>query len=393
VRICHFSSTSLEGAYFRHLSHGFAADGHTYHCGTLAGHPPPRWVAEAPPASYFALGTTDRRGWPAAAVRLARYLRRHRIDVLQTHLVHGALVGTMAAKLARIPLLVHMRHHIDDVRLTGRDVHVAVDRALAAAADEVVVPSHAAKRYLSTVEGIDPTHITVIHLGFDLDTIGGEDGDRERVRAELGLGEHVTLGCIARMSPNKGHSFLFEAVRDLAPEFPDVRLMLVGEGDPQPYREAARAAGIEGRTLFLGQRADVPACLRAMDVVVLPSLSESFSQVIIEALAAGRPLVATDVGGAREVIADADNALLVPARDSAALRDAIRRVLTDDDLRAGLAERGRPSVARFSVAGMVREHLELYERSLRGAADEPPGGQPRAASRRRTQRWDGRSAA
>src|SRR4051794_38689628 len=146
VRICHFSATTLEGGIFRQCAEGFARAGHEFHCGTLAEHPPPRWAKEVPPAGYFALRTTRRRGWPAAAVRLARYLRRHRIDVLETHLVYGALVGTAAARLARTPLLVHMRHHIDDVRLLGTDLHVAVDRLLANAADEVVVPSHAARR-------------------------------------------------------------------------------------------------------------------------------------------------------------------------------------------------------------------------------------------------------
>jgi glycosyltransferase involved in cell wall biosynthesis len=364
VRICHFSATALEGAYFRHLSDGFARAGHEYHCGTLGHHRPPRWVATAPPAGYFALGTTRRRGWPAAAVRLARHLRRHRIDVLQTHLVHGAVVGTMAARLASTPLLVHMRHHIDDVRLSGGNLHVALDRILAFVADEIVVPSYAARRYLADVERIDPTRITVIHLGFDLDTMPGSSDDRTRIRRELGLDGHFVVGCVARMSPNKGHTFLFDAVRGLSDDLPDIRLVLVGEGDPRPYEQQARAAGIEERTVFLGERSDVPACLRAMDVVVLPSLSESFSQVIIEALAAERPLVATDVGGAREVIADGDNGLLVPPRDSGAIRQAVRRIATDDALRRRLEHRSRPSVQRFPVSAMVDQHLALYAEAL-----------------------------
>jgi glycosyltransferase involved in cell wall biosynthesis len=361
VRICHFCATTVEGGIFRHLSEGLTRAGHEYRCGTLAHHPPPRWVSDAQPAGYFALGATGRTGWPAAAVRLARYLRRHRVDVLQTHLVHAAIVGTLAARLARTPLLVHMRHHIDDVRLSGTGVHVALDRLLASAADEVVVPSHAARRYLIDVEHLDPDRITVIHLGFDLESLSGTDDDREQVRAELGLDGRFTVGCVARLSPNKGHSFLFDAVRDLAHDVPDIRLMLVGEGDPGPVERAAREAGVAERTLFLGERSDVPACLRAMDVVVLPSLSESFSQVIVEALAAGRPLVATDVGGAREVIEDGDNALLVPPRDSGAIRDAVRRIATDAALRGRLEQRGRTSVERFPVAPMVEAHLALYE--------------------------------
>jgi len=123
-------------------------------------------------------GATGRRDWVRAAVRLARYLRRNRIDVLQTHLVHGALVGTIAARLAGTPLLVHMRHHIDDVRLSGSALQSAADRLLAAAADAVLVPSHAARRYLSEVEHLDPERITVSHLGFDVNTLGGTAEDR-----------------------------------------------------------------------------------------------------------------------------------------------------------------------------------------------------------------------
>jgi len=318
-------------------------------------------MKSAPPCRYFRLNCTRRAEWPAAAVRLARHLRARRIDVLQTHLVHGAIVGTAAAKLARTPFLVHMRHHIDDVRLTGGRHHVAVDRALARAADEVIVPSHAAERYLVAEEGIDPERIHVVHLGFDADALRGSDADGLALRRSLGIADDAFVaGCVARMSPNKGHRFLFDALARLAEERPDARLILVGEGDSGPYREQARAAGVAERTLFLGHRRDVPACLRAMDVVVLPSLSESFNQVIIEALAAERPLVATDVGGAREVLTDGDNALLVPPGDAGALHAALRRVALDPELGARLRARARPSIERFSPAQMVAGHLAVY---------------------------------
>jgi len=373
VRVCHFSATGLDGPYFRHLSDGFRAGGHEYLCGTLGASPPPTWTAGSPPTTYFALGVGQRREWPLAAIRLARLLRRHRVEVLQTHLVHAALVGTVAARAARTPLLVHMRHHIDDVRLSGGRLHVALDRALALAADEVVVPSHTARRYLVAEESIDPARVTVIHIGFDARSLGGAPGARERIRAELGLGDDFAVGCVARFSPNKGHAYLFEAVRKLVPEVPDIRLLLVGEGDTPAYARAAERAGIADRTAFLGHRADLPAWLQATDVVVLPSLSESFSQVIGETLAAGRPLVATDVGGAREVVVDGDNGLIVPPRDSRALHDAILRVARDVHLRERLAARGPSSIARFSVARMVRGHLDLYEAALTRRGTAPTG--------------------
>jgi glycosyltransferase involved in cell wall biosynthesis len=352
------------------MAEGLSAAGHEFHCGTLGTDEPPAWLPTAPPSHYFRLNCTERRDWPAAAVRLARHLRRRRIDVLQTHMVHGAIVGTAAARLARTPFLVHMRHHIDDVRLTGSRLHVAVDRALAKAADEVIVPSHAAKRYLVAEEGIDAAHVNVVHLGFDADALRGSDAEGRAVRRSLGIEDGAFVaGCVARFSPNKGHRFLFAALARVAADRPDARLILVGQGDPAPYREQARAAGVADRTHFLGERRDVPACLRAMDVVVLPSLSESFNQVIIEALAAERPLVVTDVGGAREVITDGANGLIVPPADADALRDALRRLADDAELRTRLSERARGSIERFSVAQMVAGHLAVYARAPAARAD------------------------
>src|SRR4051812_8732441 len=326
-------------------------------------------MKSAPPCRYFRLNCTRRAEWPAAAVRLARHLRARRIDVLQTHMVHGAIVGTAAARLARTPFLVHMRHHIDDVRLTGGRLHVAVDRALANAADEGIVPSHAAKRYLVTEEGIDGEHVNVVHLGFDADALRSSDAEGRAVRRSLGIEDGAFVaGCVARFSPNKGHRFLFAALARLAVDRPDARLILVGQGDPAPYREQARAAGVADRVLFLGERRDVPACLRAMDVVVLPSLSESFNQVIIEALAAERPLVATDVGGAREVLSEEFNALLVSPRAPDALYGALRRLATDAALRARLSANARPSIEPFSVEHMVAGHLAVYARAPAAAS-------------------------
>jgi glycosyltransferase involved in cell wall biosynthesis len=351
------------------MAEGLTAAGHEFECGTLGADPPPEWVTSRAPCRYFRLNCLERREWPAAAARLARHLRRQRVDILQTHLVHGAIVGTAAARLARTPFLVHMRHHIDDVRLSGGRLHVAVDRALANAADEVIVPSHAAKRYLVTEEGIDPARVNVVHLGFDADALRSSDAAGLQVRRSLGIESGAFVaGCVGRFSPNKGHRFLFEALARLAADLPDARLVLVGQGDPAPYREQARAAGVEERTLFLGERRDVADCLRAMDVVVLPSLSESFNQVIIEALAAERTLVATEVGGAREVLTDARNALLVPPGDADALYGALRRLASDGDLRARLRASARPSIGPFSVEQMVAGHLAVYARAPGAAA-------------------------
>jgi len=162
------------------------------------------------------------------------------------------------------------------------------------------------------------------------------------------------------------------ALAELTTEIPGVKLLLVGGGERDELERQARQLGVDDRLVFAGHRSDVPACMRAMDVVVHPSLSEAFSQVVIEAMASGTPLVSTDVGAAREVIVDGKTALLIPPADVGAIVDAVRRLHADDGLRRRLAASARESVStRFTVERMVRRQLDCYRRWL-GVERSPP---------------------
>ena len=367
VKVCHFSTNSVDAPYFRNITAGLADGGITVYCANLISAPEPEWLRTMPGASYLSLGADSRRHYPGAVVRLARFLRREGVDVLQSHLFDAGVIAVLAARLARTPLLIVTRHHTDQVELLGSPLHVRLDRWMARAADGVVAVSNAVRDHLVSKDGVDSTPIEVIYLGFDFDRLRTSEEEGRRVRQELGLDDDFVIGCVAQLFGMKGQSHLIAALPELSERIPDAKLLLVGGGERGALEAQAQKLGVGDRVVFAGHRNDVPACMRAMNVVVHPSLSEAFSQVVIEAMASGTPLVSTDVGGAREVIEDSETGLLIPPADVAAIVAAVLRVHDDEVLGRRLSEAARESVTRrFTVDRMVRRQLDCYRRWLGG---------------------------
>jgi glycosyltransferase involved in cell wall biosynthesis len=369
LRVCHFSSSAIGAPYFRNITTGLTAAGFFVLCASLRDEPPPEWLAVCGSARYAELGAVAGWHYPVAVGRLARLLVRERIDILQTHLFDAGVLGVVAGRLARVPLVIVTRHHSDQTALVGSRFHVALDRWMARSADGVVAVSHAVRDYMITQDRITNTPIEVIHLGFDFGALQASVADGQRVRREFGLSQDFTIGCIAHFFETKGHAYLISALRGLASAIPDVRLLLVGGGNRSRVEDLGREHGVAERVVFAGHRSDVPACLKAVDVVVHPSLSEAFSQVVIEAMAVGAPLVATDVGGAREVITDGETGILIPPADVPAIVEAVLRLHRAPDLRDRLAAAGKRSVMeRFTVERMVGSQIDCYRRWLKAKA-------------------------
>jgi len=378
LRVCHLSSTTLESKYFNTLGRGLAAAGVTLFGATLTAPDPPTWLSGHD--DYLYLDATSRLRYPVAAVRLARWLRAKRVGVLQTHLFDAAVVGLVAGRLARVPLLVVTRHHSDFHFVSGTRAHIAIDRWSARLADRVVVLGHAVKDHLVARERVPAEKIDVIVQGFDFTALRGTDADGARVRAEFGLEQAYVVGVVAAFYPSKGHAYLFAAAKQLVAEIPNLKLLIVGSGDRAAIDAAAAEHGIAGRVVAAGFRADVAACVRAMDVAVHPSLSEAFCQAVVEELAAARPVVATDVGGASEAIVDGQGGILVPPADAPAIADAIRRLHRDPSFARRIAAEGhRAALANFSVDRMVAAQIDVYQRGL--AARAMAGATPSEVAR------------
>lgn len=302
--------------------------------------------------------------------KLARFLRRQNTQVLHLHNPTAFFYGALAGRLARISRIIYTEHGRDFSR--SRKVQLA-DRMLSQLVNAVVSVAEWGRRYLVTQEGIDPRRIITIYNGVDAGKLAPRR-DRAQMRRELGLrDDDAVVGIVARLDPIKNHRCLLHAVAGLVAEIPELRLLIVGEGPMRTELEVLTGAlGLQSQVRFLGCRNDIGDLLNAMDIFVLASLSEGLSLTLIEACIAGRPIVATDVGGNAEVVAHGVNGLLVPPDDPGALAAAIRALTQDWATAAHMGTMGRRRFEeRFTLDRMVRRYEALYGNSERISALNP----------------------
>lgn len=312
--------------------------------------------AEAEGVEVVAL---DKRG-PVdvrAVVRLARLLRARRVDVVHTHLWGANLWGRLAAVAARVPVVVATEHNVDTWK---RPYHLALDRALAPAATHLVAVSEEVRTFYEA-RGVGRGRWRVVHNGVDV----GPAPRRERAEAfrALGLGEaDRVVGLVGRLVPAKAPEVFLRALARAAARVPALRGLVVGDGPSRAEAEAeARRLGLAERVVFAGLRKDVPELLRGLDALVFSSLREGLSMAMLEAMAAGVPVVATEVGGTPELVRHGVEGLLVPPGRPEELADAVVSLLEDASAAARLREAARRRVEeRFSLARMIEAHEALY---------------------------------
>jgi len=323
-------------------------------------------------------------------VRLRRTLlgliEAHHIDVVQTHLLRSLDFLALSLKAGR-DLKVYWTFHNanfdlrrDHLRRHGwllgakRQAHHALYALGSGRANGLIAVSPEVKESIPvTMAGVPADKIVVIPNGVDTRRYR-QSARRETTRAQLGLsaGERV-VAVVATFKTQKGHRYLIEAARTLANEFPNARYLLIGDGELRSDIERQiAAAGLEAPFRLLGTRSDVPELLAAADLFVLPSLWEGLPMALIEAMAAGLPVVATDVSGTRGVMLDGETGLLAPPGDAAALARAIAALLAEPERAARMGAAGRRRVERhFSARKQAADHLALFaaaDLSARAAA-------------------------
>jgi glycosyltransferase involved in cell wall biosynthesis len=291
--------------------------------------------------------------WP-----LLRALRRERIDVLHTHAFGQNAWGSLIGRLTRVPVVIAHEHNRD---FTGRALRPVIDRELIArCASTMIVVSGEARRRMIEVEHIAPQHLELLPNG--IRTM--PPGDGRAARAELGFGdEDPVIGTVCVIRSEKALDVLVRAAALLIREFPRLRVLIVGDGPDRAALEAVVSEqGLEERVLLTGPRDDVPDMLAAMDVAVLSSDYEGSPLSVLESMDAGKPIVATRVGGIPEFIEDGVHGVLVPPRDEEALATAVRGVLGDMDAARKMGARARERCRREFSLDRTLERLEgLYE--------------------------------
>jgi glycosyltransferase involved in cell wall biosynthesis len=320
---------------------------------------------------------------------LYRIMRRG-YDVVHTHTSKAGVLGRIAARWASVPLVVHTPHghvyHGYGGRLRSR-LFVWVERLLAGWTDALVALTES-ERQDHLREGVGrPERWHVIPSGVEIERYQRPSPLRRR---DVGLPEDAfVVGCVARLVPVKGIEDAIEATARLTDLSPPVHLVLVGDGPQRPALERrVEERGLGGRVHFLGLRRDVPDLLPLFDLVVLPSRNEGMGRAIVEAQAAGVPVVATRVGGIPDLVAHGETGVLVPPADPAALATAIRSLAEDGGTWARMKAAARVRVARdLSAEAMVRALDALYRHAAgrerpgeRRGGRRPPPAKPQEAA-------------
>jgi glycosyltransferase involved in cell wall biosynthesis len=303
------------------------------------------------------LGMASKWRWDALW-RLCRLLRRRRPTILHTWMFHANIPGRVLGRLTGVPIV------ISGERTMGMESRWRywLNRLTAPATDRVTCVSQQVADFAVNHVGIPQDKVVVIPNGIEVPDVEQPPGGRH-ARIELGLPtDQAVVGTVARLDPVKRLDVLLQALRSL----PDVYAVIIGDG-PDRARLVTLSEGLEltGRVHFPGQQRDVWPWLAAMDVFALPSDWEGMSNALLEAMAAGLPVVATAVGGTLDVVVEGVNGFLVPPRDPNALAQAITRLLDDPDLRQRMGQAGRERVLQhFSVEQMVERTQNLYEQLL-----------------------------
>lgn len=297
------------------------------------------------------------RADPLAYARLERLVRRLRPDLVQTWLFAGNAYGRLAALRARVPVIVASERCVDPWK---SELQHALDRLLARRTTAVVVNSDGVRDFYEQ-HGIAPTLLRVIANGVDLPP--QPLGTREQLLAELGLpADARLLAGVGRLWPQKRVKDLIWATDLLQVIRSDAHLLVIGDG-PQRARleQYAQQCRVDQRVHFLGQRDDVPRLLAHCDLLWLASAYEGLPNVVLEAMAAGIPVVATDIPGTRELVLPRITGYLVPVGDRAELARCANKLLDDPQLRQQMGRAGRERVAaHYSVEQMVSRFAELY---------------------------------
>ena len=320
----------------------------------------------------FAMGTRRREKYPLAAARLARSLRARDVDIVHAHLPDGCLVGLTAARLAR-RAAVMTAHHSHELPFHGAALRW-LDTICGMLSDRVIAPSRAVAVTITEQAHVRPGKVVVIHHGFDLDELdAAADGGRE-IRAELGLSGALVLGAIGRHYWLKGYESLVTAFATIAPLVPEARLLIVArDGDSSGVLRRAEALGVRDKVILTGARRDIPQVLASLDVFVHSALAESFGMVIIEALAAGVPVVSTPVGIAPEVVLTGRTGVLAESTDARALTAALHEMLLLRSEWATFSREARRVAQNFPAATMTSAYEQCYREVLDLPAGSPGG--------------------
>ncbi len=368
MRILQICSARTLGGGERHLAdlaNGLTRRGHEVYAALVPASPLQRELSELPAENIIELPLRNSLD-VTSALKLAQFVRRNQIEIIHAHLARDYPSAAFAARRAKGARLILTRHVLFPLS--------RIHRVLLRRVERVIAVSQAVDEGLRAQAIFDERKLAVIHNGIDVEKFSRKQN--ELASAETARGEkqeRLRVGTIGHLAPIKGHDDFIRAAAIVSSQRDDVDFIIAGEDKSRTGEHRRQIEkliddlGLGGRVLLSGWVDDVAHLLSTLDLLVSSARSEPFGLAIVEAMAAGVPVIATSSEGAREIIEADKTGKLVPIGDAEALADAIRELLDDPKTRESLAGNARRMVSeRFSLDRMVARTEQVYQRVLEG---------------------------
>ncbi|MCM8762232.1 MAG: glycosyltransferase family 4 protein [Candidatus Omnitrophica bacterium] len=302
-------------------------------------------------------------------VKLFFFFRKKRYDIVHTHSAKAGILGRVAAKLAsRKTVVIHTIHgpSFHNYQPTLQNfLYITAEKIASYFTDKFICVGEVMKeRYLNAGIGREEKYI-VIYSGFDINPYLEAEKEREKRRKNLGIKENEkVIGMIGRLFYLKGQEYLIQAFADIVKEYPDVKLLLVGDGIlKKPLEDYARERGMLSKVIFTGlvPPEDIPGYVSVMDILAHTSLREGLPKAVAQGFAGGKPVVAFDVDGAKELVINNKTGYLIPPKDIRYLKEKLLFLLKNSDISYKMGEAGREIVKElFPVEKMVDRIEKVY---------------------------------
>jgi len=295
---------------------------------------------------------------------ICNIIKIEKIQIVRTHQYHANFYGRIAAKKSKVPCIVASVHNVytRDKKLHRR----IINRFLARFTDKIIAVSEEVKRDILKYDKIPEDKVQVIYNGVDQNAFN-ESFDKEQVKKKLGINpDFPVIGTVGRLTEQKGHIYLLQAISKLKNKFPDIKVLIVGDGPlMEELKSYANSAGLSNNVIFTGFRRDIPALLAVMDIFVFPSLWEGLPNALIEAMAAGKAIIATKLPQIREVLDSDELGILVPPKDINAISESITFLLKNREIakNMGILVRNK-AFSCFNIKNTVKLYEELFEKIL-----------------------------
>jgi len=300
-----------------------------------------------------------------AFIWLCKLMRKEQPDVVHTHSSKAGLLGRWAAWITGVPFIVHTPHgHVFFGHFTPlvSKIFLFIERFTSLITDRMITLTEGEKQDYIRLSVAKPDKAFTIHSGVDVDRYMNVQVDIKKKKRSLGLNpDGLVVGTVGWLLPIKGPMHLLDAMGNIWQRKSTVELVYVGKGDlEETLKQRAVEMGVSKKVKFLGWRDDVPEIMPVFDLFVLPSLNEGMGRVLVEAMAAGKPVVASNVGGIPDLVHHGQNGFLVEPTNVNGLSTAIEKLLLDRNMRHAMGKRGQAMAHNFSEEKMIKKINALY---------------------------------